>query len=97
MPAHARRLSWGAVGLNPFERSVGLELLAVQGGRGLVAVYSVSGQRVATLYDGPIRAGGLQLHWDGRDLAGRQIPPGLYLVRARIGAEVATTRVLRMR
>jgi hypothetical protein len=37
-----------------------------------------------------------ELTFDGRDDAGRVLPPGVYRVRARIGAEVSTRTLIRI-
>jgi hypothetical protein len=36
------------------------------------------------------------LTFDGRDDAGRELPPGMYSVRARIGGEVSTRMLMRI-
>ncbi|MDX1532239.1 MAG: choice-of-anchor Q domain-containing protein, partial [Rhodothermales bacterium] len=53
-----------------------------------VVVLDVLGRRVAVLHRGPLAAGGHRLGLDGRALV-----PGLYVVRAAVGAEVLTRRL----
>ena len=45
-----------------------------------IAVHDVAGRRIRTLLVGPQPAGSGQLHWDGRDDAGRPAPAGVYFV-----------------
>jgi len=96
-PPEAQGMRWGVVGPNPFDRVVELELLAGRAGPAEVTVYDVAGQRVAQLFAGRVAAGAPRLRWDGHDGQGRPVPPGAYLVQARMGKETATTRVYRMR
>ena len=56
-------------------------------------VLSLTGQRVAVLRHGLQQAGYHQLHWDGRDDAGRSVASGLYLYRL-VTDEVVLTRKL---
>ena len=60
-------------------------------------VLDVAGRRVAVLRDGHENAGEHTALWDGRDAAGREAPPGLYLARLRVGGELFTTRLVRVR
>jgi hypothetical protein len=60
-----------------------------------VRVYSVAGRLVRELVAPP---GGsvtqAAIAWDGRDAAGRAVPPGLYFARAAWGETVASARVV---
>lgn len=49
-----------------------------------VDIYSLSGDRVRQMRVDEARSGRQQTVWDGRDDAGRTVPPGLYLVRINI-------------
>jgi hypothetical protein len=49
-----------------------------------VVLYSVSGRRVKTLFDGVAAAGEKRLTWSGTDEAGRTVAPGIYLARATV-------------
>ncbi len=48
-----------------------------------VAVYDMTGRRVASLADREFTAGGHQLIWNGMDSVGRVLSSGTYLVRLR--------------
>ncbi len=43
------------------------------------AVHSVARELVRTLQDGRLEAGVHEISWDGRDGAGRDVPPGAYV------------------
>jgi len=65
--------------------------------RSRVTVLDPAGRRVATLFDGPLRAGQHELLWDVRDDAGSQVAPGLYLVLADAGGERHARRLVVVR
>ena len=56
-------------------------------------VYDVRGRRVRTLDAGTRPAGAHALIWDGRDVAGRAVAPGVYAVRVTAGDAVTALRV----
>jgi len=71
---------------NPFAGSTGIAFALARPGRVSVAVYDVSGRRVATLAEGEHDAGSFAVSWDGRDDSGREVAAGAYFVRM-IGAD----------
>lgn len=82
---------------NPFRDATRLAFaVPAGGGEGEVAVFDVSGRRVATLARGPFAEGALALTWDGRDAAGARVRAGMYFVRAHIAGAEWTRSVLRV-
>jgi hypothetical protein len=71
---------------NPFNPSTTISFDMPVGGNVLLNVFNVLGQRVATLANGPVEAGVHAVTWNGRDVAGRQVAPGLYLCRLTVTA-----------
>jgi hypothetical protein len=65
-----------------------------QAGEAELAIYSVTGQRVRTLYAGPVSAGTQRLTWDARGRDGAPVPPGLYFALLRSGATQVRQRVV---
>jgi hypothetical protein len=57
-----------------------------------LSVYRLDGMPVAQRALGAQRAGPQQVVWDGRDNAGYQLPPGLYLVELRLESEFRTVQ-----
>ena len=58
------------------------------------AVHDVLGRQVRVIAEG-WRDGGVQgIAWDGRDGAGRGVPPGLYMIRVNINGERFSRRVV---
>lgn len=48
-----------------------------------LAIYDVTGRAVRSLAKAKYAAGAHTVHWDGRDSAGRQVAPGIYLARLK--------------
>ena len=78
---------------NPFNSQTVLAYFLPAAGPVRLEVFSLTGQRVAVLRHGLQQAGYHQLHWDGRDDAGRSVASGLYLYRL-VTDEVVLTRKL---
>ncbi len=97
---HAYVTQLGANYPNPFNPSTRIPFVvggAVDGGeaRVVVAVYAVTGARVATLVSGSRVPGTYVAYWDGRDDAGRPAASGIYFARLEVGdAKVARKLVL---
>jgi hypothetical protein len=59
-----------------------------------LAIYDAIGRRLTTLVTGTQGPGLLRASWDGRDLAGRALPPGVYFVRLRQNGDTPSTEKL---
>jgi len=73
---------------NPFNPETEIHFQMAKAGPVRIAVYDVTGRRVAVLEDGERTAGRHQVTWRGRDAAGRVVPSGAYYV----SLETATVR-----
>ncbi|MBT3346713.1 MAG: T9SS type A sorting domain-containing protein [Gemmatimonadetes bacterium] len=62
-----------------------------------LAVYNMTGQRVATLARGLREAGVYELSWDGTDGRGRTMATGVYFYQLRTGTRVERQRMLLLR
>ena len=72
---------WATLGQNypnPFNPTTTISFELRQSGPTLLAVYDVSGRRIATLMEKPLDAGTHQVVWNGQDDAGRVTPSGIY-------------------
>src|SRR5262245_15182037 len=74
---------------NPSRGPVEFELHAVEAGWARLAIYDVSGRRLATVLDREIEAGVRRVPWSGRDDAGRAVASGVYRYRLTVGARHA--------
>ncbi len=60
-------------------------------------VYNMLGQRVATLYDGPLAGGEFSMKWNGLNDAGQSQPSGVYILRFSSRDYVDVQRVVLLR
>ncbi len=65
------------------EASIAFSLAKVEGTVPEVAIYDLSGRRVRT-----IAASADDYRWDGRDEGGRLLPPGAYICRIELAADI---------
>jgi hypothetical protein len=82
---------------NPFNSSTVVSYALPAREQVRLTVYSLTGQRVATLADGQREAGTYTVIWDGRDDHGRALASGVYLYHLRAGAREQTRRLLLLR
>ena len=78
---------------NPFNSGTVISWVLPGPGPARLEVFSLTGQRLAVLHEGPGEAGLQRLRWDGRDDHGRPLASGTYLYRL-VTAETVQTRKL---
>jgi hypothetical protein len=93
----AQALALAAPAPNPSSGPVSLTLTTTLAGPATVEVIDALGRRVALLHDGVLPTGTHELSWPGVDGAGRRLPGGVYLVRARQGSASAVRSLSVMR
>ncbi len=82
---------------NPFAGGTRLEYqVPTAGERVEVAVFSVKGQRVRTLFRGGAGSGSGVAYWDGRAADGAHVAAGVYFAQIRQGDAAATVRIVRL-
>lgn len=74
---------------NPFNDRTSLAFTLPEAGRATLDVYSVTGQKVATLVDGHVAAGAHNVVFSGSGL-----PSGLYIARLTAGGVIGTEKML---
>ncbi len=72
---------------NPFNPSTSISFSIDRDVHIVLAVYDVSGRRVATLVDRPMHAGRNTERWDGRDSTGNPVATGVYFFRLTAGSK----------
>ena len=82
---------------NPFNSGTVISFALPQAEAVDLAVYNITGQKVATLVSGQRPTGGYQIHWDGRDDQQRPLASGLYLYRLQAGDRVHARKLLLLR
>ena len=83
-------------GANPFRAQTGFAIELPGPQRLQVALYSVDGRLVRSLFDSDRAAGRHLVLWDGKDGTGRSVPSGVYLARIQAGPHRANQRVVRL-
>ncbi len=82
---------------NPFNPRTTLSFTLSEPGPVSLAVYDLTGARVALLADRVFPAGDHAVSWDGGDATGRPLPSGVYLARAATRDAVQTRRMTLVR
>lgn len=59
-----------------------------------LSIFNIAGQLVSSLTPGRLVPGAHELHWDGRDRAGRNIGGGTYFYRLTAGEHSRTRRLM---
>ena len=78
---------------NPFNSETVISWFLLRPGSARVEVFTLTGQRVAVLHQGPEKAGLHRVHWDGRDDRGRPLASGVYLYRLVTAGNVLTRKL----
>jgi hypothetical protein len=82
---------------NPFVGTTTLRFTLAHEGRATLEVLDVSGQRVATLFDGTASAGEHTVRWDGRDANGMLRAAGMYFGQLSADGRRVGTKLLLVR
>lgn len=78
---------------NPFNASAEIEFRVSAPGMVWLAVFNAAGQRVRSLVEERLPAGGHRIRWDGKDSFGRSVPSGMYIARLVSGSRTAAVRM----
>ncbi len=62
-----------------------------------LAIYSVTGSHVVTLFDAPCEPGETSLEWDGRDASGNPVGSGIYFYRLKAGTQRLSKKMVLLR
>jgi hypothetical protein len=81
---------------NPFFEGTMIQYDLPQSAPVQLAAFDIAGRLVRVLARGRQEAGAHQVPWDGRDDAGRQLAPGVYLLRLQVDGEVVVRKTLRI-
>ena len=82
---------------NPFNSQTVIPYFLLEPGAVRLEVFSLTGQRVAVLNQGPQQAGHYRFHWEGRDREGRPLASGVYLYRLVTPEGVLTRKLTLLR
>jgi predicted phosphodiesterase len=79
---------------NPFNPSTTLRYELLDALPVRLTIHDLRGRRIAAFSVGPQPTGRHSLLWDGRDLAGRPVATGIYMVRLRAGAAETARKIV---
>lgn len=82
---------------NPAGTQATLEFTLAEPVHVSLTLHDAAGRRVRALWNAAAVVGAHRVVWDGRDDAGRLLPPGLYLARLRAGAREGRITLVRTR
>ena len=77
---------------NPFNPTTSISIRLPRESRVRLEIYSILGQRVATLADGTYEAGVHTFVWEGLGESGRAVSSGVYLYRLLDGDNLVQTK-----
>lgn len=80
--------------VNPLRRGATIGFAAPRAGRVHIDLFDVAGRRVRVLLDEEISVGSHELPWNGRTDGGSLLATGLYFIRIRTEASVATQKLV---
>ena len=78
---------------NPFNPETHIDYNVGRPARVVIQVYDLSGRLVQTLIDQPQPAGRYSITWNGRNISGRDVASGVYLVRMMASSFQATRKI----
>ena len=79
---------------NPFNSQTILSYFLPTASKTRLEIFSLSGQRIVVLHQGPQRAGYHRFEWSGRDDLGRQVASGLYLYQLTTPQETLRRKLI---
>jgi hypothetical protein len=82
---------------NPFNPSTEIQFSLTKSGTMKLVVYSITGQKVKVLVDGPMNAGSYKVSWNGKNDYGEYVATGVYFYRMESSSFVATKKMILMR
>jgi flagellar hook assembly protein FlgD len=82
---------------NPFNPSTNLKFDLPEAGVVKLNIYNVLGQKVATVYDGNLKAGQHIMTWSGKDVSGGLVATGVYFFRLETEKHVAVRKMVMLK
>lgn len=79
---------------NPFSSSTTIDFALSGSAYARLMVFDVEGRLVTTLVDDVLGPGMHTVEWNGSDLAGTRVSPGVYLVRLESGRETRSRKIV---
>ena len=86
------------MGPNPFTLQLKIDLSITHATHLSIRVFDMNGNEVKSLYESEIATGLHHIDWNGTDVAGNELKPGIYMVQLRsAGGSPVSFKIIRMR
>jgi hypothetical protein len=72
---------------NPFSQQTTIQYQVPEAGRYKLKIYDMKGRCLKTLMDVTGQAGSGEISWDGKDIAGKSLPSGTYIITLSINGK----------
>ncbi len=82
---------------NPFNPTTSISFSVPNDAQVVLQVFDVTGALVKTLVDQAVRAGNMQVAWDGTNSFGAKVSSGVYLYRMQAGSFVTAKKMVLMK
>jgi len=82
---------------NPFRPMAALRFSVPRAMQAELAVYDITGRRVVVLVDGFVEPGEHAVTWYGRNEAGAEVSPGMYVARLVAGGSAVSRKLVRLK
>ncbi len=82
---------------NPFSQQCAIRFSIWGGERVRLVIYDASGRKVQALVNGVLQSGTHDIIWDGKDVHGRSVPSGVYVIHLMQGEFAESRRVTLVR
>jgi len=79
---------------NPFNPMTTISFEMAEKTHANLSIYSLEGRLVRTLHSGTVDEGRRQIAWDGTDVRGDPVSPGVYFCRLKAGKDVLTRKMV---
>ncbi|MFL3007397.1 MAG: FlgD immunoglobulin-like domain containing protein [Candidatus Neomarinimicrobiota bacterium] len=79
---------------NPFNPETKIRFATERNSNVEVTIYSLLGEKVNTIQNGPMNAGTYNITWYGQDLSGNKVPSGVYFYEVRSDNRTAKGKML---
>ncbi len=82
---------------NPFSQNVKIKFRLLNQMDIRLEVFNSAGQRVKTIYQGPLSKGIHDLQWDGTNQSGSRLPSGVYFIRLKHGPLMRWKKIIMLK
>jgi len=79
---------------NPFNPETSIRFELASAGHVNLDIFNIRGEQVAQLISSELNAGAHQVQWSAKDLAGNDLPTGIYIYTLRRGAQSQSKRMM---